>query len=84
MDTSFRLPISTDLDLGFLDDIQDDAEHSTASQVDSSTTSTVDQSNHDVPLAAEGPKKRISTACEACRLTKIRCQPSHVPGVCKK
>ncbi|KAI5464219.1 hypothetical protein BGZ63DRAFT_481573 [Mariannaea sp. PMI_226] len=35
-----------------------------------------------------GPKpagrKRISTACEACRATKIKCQPSEQPGVCRK
>ncbi|GJN81286.1 hypothetical protein PLIIFM63780_004819 [Purpureocillium lilacinum] len=29
-------------------------------------------------------RKRISTACEACRATKIRCQPSEQPGVCQK
>ncbi|WAO86940.1 Hypothetical protein NCS54_00423100 [Fusarium falciforme] len=29
-------------------------------------------------------RKRISTACEACRVTKIKCQPSEQPGVCRK
>ncbi|POR36871.1 Uncharacterized protein TPAR_02937 [Tolypocladium paradoxum] len=29
-------------------------------------------------------RKRVSTACEACRATKIRCQPSEQPGVCQK
>ncbi|KAI8681728.1 hypothetical protein NCS55_00425600 [Fusarium keratoplasticum] len=28
-------------------------------------------------------RKRISTACEACRVTKIKCQPSEQPGVCR-
>ncbi|CAM1502173.1 Fc.00g041570.m01.CDS01 [Cosmosporella sp. VM-42] len=28
-------------------------------------------------------RKRISTACEACRATKIKCQPSDQPGVCR-
>lgn len=29
-------------------------------------------------------RKRVSTACEACRATKIKCQPSEQPGVCRK
>lgn len=29
-------------------------------------------------------RRRIQTACEACRATKIRCQPSEKPGVCRK
>ena len=32
--------------------------------------------------AASG--RRNQTACEACRATKIRCQPSEQPGVCRK
>ncbi|KAF7544917.1 hypothetical protein G7Z17_g9581 [Cylindrodendrum hubeiense] len=31
-----------------------------------------------------GARKRVSTACEACRVTKIKCQPSEQPGVCRK
>ncbi|KAK2599984.1 hypothetical protein QQS21_005286 [Conoideocrella luteorostrata] len=34
--------------------------------------------------AGSPPRKRVATACEACRATKIRCQPSDQPGVCKK
>ncbi|KFA49728.1 hypothetical protein S40293_01424 [Stachybotrys chartarum IBT 40293] len=36
------------------------------------------------PAEATGPNKRISTACEACRASKLRCQPSEQPGVCRK
>ncbi|KAJ6444071.1 High-affinity nicotinic acid transporter [Purpureocillium lavendulum] len=36
------------------------------------------------PGAIGAARKRISTACEACRATKIRCQPSELPGVCQK
>ncbi|KAF4980797.1 hypothetical protein FZEAL_3274 [Fusarium zealandicum] len=37
------------------------------------------------PKAEAGPsvRKRVSTACEACRVTKIKCQPSEQPGVCR-
>ncbi|EXA40195.1 hypothetical protein FOQG_01262 [Fusarium oxysporum f. sp. raphani 54005] len=42
-------------------------------------------------MASESPtaeacpvRKRVSTACEACRATKIKCQPSEQPGVCRK
>ncbi|VTT65964.1 unnamed protein product [Fusarium fujikuroi] len=38
-------------------------------------------------MASESPtaeacpvRKRVSTACEACRATKIKCQPSEQPG----
>ncbi|KAK7415451.1 hypothetical protein QQZ08_012340 [Neonectria magnoliae] len=34
--------------------------------------------------AAASPRKRVSTACEACRVTKIKCEPSEQPGVCRK
>ncbi|KAG5987711.1 hypothetical protein E4U43_004970 [Claviceps pusilla] len=34
--------------------------------------------------ADEATRKRVATACEACRATKIRCQPSVQPGICKK
>ncbi|KAF4465284.1 hypothetical protein FALBO_7874 [Fusarium albosuccineum] len=33
--------------------------------------------------AGASVRKRISTACEACRATKIKCQPSEQPGVCR-
>ncbi|KPM45111.1 hypothetical protein AK830_g1500 [Neonectria ditissima] len=33
--------------------------------------------------AAAAPRKRVSTACEACRVTKIKCEPSEQPGVCR-
>lgn len=40
------------------------------------------------PIALEGAaddtRKRVSTACEACRIAKIRCRPSPQPGVCQK
>ncbi|KAG5981994.1 hypothetical protein E4U55_002428 [Claviceps digitariae] len=29
-------------------------------------------------------RKRVATACEACRATKIRCRPSAQPGICRK
>ncbi|KAM5346945.1 hypothetical protein ACJ41O_009950 [Fusarium nematophilum] len=34
--------------------------------------------------AVASVRKRVSTACEACRVTKIKCQPSEQPGVCRK
>lgn len=34
--------------------------------------------------AAAASRKRVSTACEACRVTKIKCEPSEQPGVCRK
>lgn len=34
--------------------------------------------------SSSGARKRISTACEACRATKIKCEPSEQPGVCRK
>lgn len=36
------------------------------------------------PSSSSGARKRISTACEACRATKIKCEPSEQPGVCRK
>ncbi|EQL03952.1 hypothetical protein OCS_00351 [Ophiocordyceps sinensis CO18] len=33
---------------------------------------------------ADGVRKRVSTACEACRATKVRCRPSETPDVCQK
>ncbi|CAH0039368.1 unnamed protein product [Clonostachys solani] len=29
-------------------------------------------------------RRRVQTACEACRACKIKCQPSEQPGVCRK
>ncbi|KAG8415403.1 hypothetical protein J3458_009253 [Metarhizium acridum] len=40
--------------------------------------------NLDAGVGDNPARKRVATACEACRATKIRCQPSDQPGVCKK
>lgn len=37
----------------------------------------------DAADAAAG-RKRIQTACEACRVAKIRCLPSDQAGTCQK
>lgn len=34
--------------------------------------------------AADGSRKRNQTACEACRISKLRCVPSDKHGICQK
>lgn len=37
-----------------------------------------------VVKASASARKNVSTACEACRAAKIKCQQSKQPGVCHK
>ncbi|KAL2757762.1 hypothetical protein ACRALDRAFT_1079863 [Sodiomyces alcalophilus JCM 7366] len=51
------------------------------------TTASSNGSHNGTTTASSGtvaPKPRVSSACEACRLAKVKCQPSDRSGVCRR